>query len=64
MPSFSESLKKWRKTNHYTTRQAADWLGVSASAICRWENGNREPHIHMQSAILHLITQKDFEEFS
>lgn len=64
MSEFSESLKRWRKTNHYTTREAAEQLGVSAAAISRWENEQRVPHPFMQSGILHAIRPDPFVEFS
>lgn len=64
MSEFSETLRKWRKVNHYTTREAAEQLGVSAAAISRWENESRVPHPFMQLGILNAIHPDPFVEFS
>jgi len=39
------ALRKFRKTNGYTQKQVASFLGVGNSAmISRWENGSRLPN--------------------
>ena len=38
------ALRKFRKTNGYTQKQVASFLGVRNSAmVSRWENGSRLP---------------------
>lgn len=43
MNKFKERLKELREEKHLTRIQLANAVGVSATAIGRWENGLRSP---------------------
>ncbi len=45
MKVFGERLKELRTENNLTTRQLADQLKISSSAIVRWENDSRIANI-------------------
>lgn len=43
--TISKNLKRLRTSKHFTQEQAAEYLGVSAQSISRWECGNILPDI-------------------
>ena len=47
-----------RRRNRISQRQLATRLGVTASALCRWESGNRVPSLTKLQAMAH---QNDYE---
>lgn len=54
MNNFSAKLKRLRKVSGYTQLQAAQLLGISASAIGMYEQGRREPDFETTQRIATL----------
>lgn len=52
--TISKNLKRLRISKHFTQEQAAEYLGVSAQSISRWECGNTLPDILMLPKIAEL----------
>lgn len=42
---MKHSLTNYRKANKLSMQEVADAIGVNASAIFRWENGERTPRL-------------------
>lgn len=51
MNNFASMLKYLRERENLTQRELAKKLGISASAICMYENGNRHPKPEDEEAI-------------
>jgi len=50
-----EKLKELRLKRDWTLRDLADKLQVAPSAVMRWENCTRKPHLKMISRIAKLF---------
>lgn len=50
-------LSSWRRATGRTTRDAADVLGVSSSAVVRWEQGKRRPSIPQIAGIVEALAK-------
>ena len=44
---FGDNLKSYREQEHLTQDELAKILGISRSAICMYERGEREPNFEM-----------------
>lgn len=51
MNNFATMLKYLREREHLSQRELAAKLGMSASAICMYENGNRQPKFEDEELI-------------
>lgn len=51
MNNFASMLKYLREREHLSQRELAAKLGMSASAICMYENGNRQPNFEDEELI-------------
>jgi transcriptional regulator with XRE-family HTH domain len=51
MNNFASMLKYFREREGLSQRELASKLGMSASAICMYENGNRQPKFEDEEAI-------------
>ena len=51
MNNFASMLKYLREREHLSQRELAAKLGMSASAICMYENGNRQPKFEDEELI-------------
>lgn len=51
MADFASMLKYLRERDGLSQRELATKLGMSASAICMYENGNRQPKFEDEEAI-------------
>ncbi len=53
--SIGEVIRKYRKVKNMTQEEMADRLGVTASAVNKWENGNSMPDIMLLAPIARLL---------
>lgn len=53
--SLGEVIRKYRKTEGMTQEEMADRLGVTASAVNKWERGNSYPDITLLAPIARLL---------
>lgn len=53
--ALNETIRKYRKLNHMTQEEVAQHLGVSASAVNKWEMGNSCPDIMLLAPIARLF---------
>jgi len=60
--TFSANLKKFRQQKNLTQEQAAEYLGVNAHTVSRWERGTTLPDVTMlpELARLYCVTVDDF----
>lgn len=52
---IGEIIEKKRKEKHLTQKELADALGVSNTAISKWENGNNLPDISMLEPLCKIL---------
>lgn len=52
---ISEVIRKYRKELNLTQEQVANYLGVSAPAVNKWENGNSYPDITLLAPLARLL---------
>jgi len=52
---LGEVLKAWRLGSGWNVREAADLIGISASTLCRIENGETTPDAKTFLAILNWL---------
>lgn len=52
---LGEVIRKYRKMKNMTQEKMADRLGVTASAVNKWENGNSFPDITLLAPIARLL---------
>jgi len=52
---INEVIKKYRKEVNLTQEQIANYLGVTAPAVNKWENGNSYPDITLLSPLARLL---------
>lgn len=52
---IGEVIRKYRKEKDLTQEQMANYLGVSAPAVNKWENGNTFPDISLLAPIARLL---------
>jgi len=52
---FSENLRKQRMEKGFTQEKLADYLGVSAQAVSRWENGSSYPDVSLLPGLAILL---------
>lgn len=45
METLGSRLKQLRKNNHWKQEQVANWVEVTRSCICTYENDSREPSV-------------------
>lgn len=57
--AWSAVLSPWRKAHNMTTRQAAVALGISASAVTRYESGSRSPSSPQLRALVEAMIAWD-----
>lgn len=53
--NIGEVIRKYRKDKGLTQEQMADYLGVTAPAVNKWENGNSLPDITLLAPIARLL---------
>lgn len=49
------AIRKFRKERKMTQVELSEKLGVTASAVTMWENGNREPSLTMVKKIANVF---------
>lgn len=59
MSAFAASLRLWRKSQLLNQKALAAQLGVTQSAVSRWENGTEAPSAAMVARLKDLIAAKD-----
>lgn len=52
---IGEVIRKYRKEKQLTQEQVAEYLGVTAPAVNKWENGNSLPDISLLAPIARLL---------
>ncbi len=52
---ISEVIRKYRKEKQFTQEDVANYLGVTAPAVNKWENGNSFPDISLLAPIARLL---------
>ena len=62
--NISEQIRNYRKSVGLTQEQVANALGVSASAVNKWEKGNSYPDISTLPALARLLQMDMNELFS
>lgn len=53
--SLGKVIRKYRKNRNLTQEEMAGWLGVTASAVNKWENENSYPDITLLAPIARLL---------
>lgn len=53
--NIGDVIRKYRKRKNMTQEQMANYLGVTAPAVNKWENGNSFPDITLLSPIARLL---------
>lgn len=58
METLGSRLKQLRKNNHWKQEQVANWVEVTRSCICTYENDSREPSVDIliRLAALYHVT--------
>ena len=52
---IGQVIRKYRKIKNLTQEEMARWLGVTAPAVNKWENGNSFPDITLLAPISRLL---------
>ena len=52
---IGETIRKYRKQANLTQEQLADYLGVTAPAVNKWENGASLPDISLVAPIARVF---------
>ena len=52
---IGEVIRKYRKENHLTQEEMANYLGVTVPAVSKWETGNSYPDIALLAPIARLL---------
>ncbi len=52
---INEVIRKYRKEQNLTQEQVANYLGVTAPAVNKWENGNSYPDITLLAPLARLL---------
>jgi DNA-binding transcriptional regulator YiaG len=55
-------LRKWRKDSQFRVSRIAQILGVSLTAIQKWEGGHTTPNEVNMKSLAALTAQPDFQE--
>lgn len=53
--NIGEVIRKYRKRKNMTQEEIANYLGVTAPAVNKWENGNSQPDIMLLAPIARLL---------
>lgn len=52
---IGEVIRKYRKEKQLTQEEMANYLGITAPAVNKWENGNSSPDISLLAPIARLL---------
>ena len=52
---IGEVIRKYRKENHLTQEEMANYLGVTVPAVSKWETGSSYPDIALLAPIARLL---------
>lgn len=52
---INETIRKYRKQQNLTQEQVANYLGVTAPAVNKWENGNSYPDITLLAPLARIL---------
>ena len=61
--NISEQIRNYRKSVGLTQEQVANALGVSASAVNKWEKGNSYPDISTLPALARLLQMSFLKQY-
>ena len=55
MMYLSKNLKKYRITNNLTQEDVAEYLGITAQSVSKWERGESYPDITFLPALANIF---------